>query len=81
MRECWVVILSVDRPVTWRPTSRASNKATDNPAVVTPTIPAPTMATSALCEPPSFGYDVFGVVAVQQHCQGAPQRHWTQGLR
>ena len=71
MSECCVVILAVDRPVTWRPIRRASKSTTDKPAslskcaAVIPTIPAPTMTTSAECEPTSFGYPVLGAVAVQ----------------
>jgi hypothetical protein len=67
-----VVILAVDRPVTWRPIRRASKSVTDKPAwlskyaAVTPTIPAPTTTTSAVRDPTSFGYVVLGAVAVQQ---------------
>jgi uncharacterized lipoprotein YbaY len=72
MSECCVVILAVDRPVTWRPMRRASRSATDKPASVSkcaaviPTIPAPMTTTSAVREPGSAGYEVLGAVAVQQ---------------
>ena len=60
-----MVILAVDRPVTWRPIRRASKSVTDKPALL-PTIPAPTTTTSAVRDPTRFGYAVLGAVASQQ---------------
>jgi hypothetical protein len=82
------VILAVERPVTWRPMRRASRSTTDRPAslsryaAVTPTIPAPTMATSAACAPASGAYAVSGAVAVQQQ-SGLPEspEAWSQSGR
>ena len=62
-----MVIFAVERPVTWRPMRRASKSATDRPASLSkiggsgPTIPAPTTATSALCELDSSGMQFWAL--------------------
>src|SRR5215217_7967461 len=73
MRLCWVVILAVERPVTCPPIRRASKTTTDFPAshnesaVVSPTIPAPTITTSQSRDPDRLAKRVWGALATQQH--------------